>query len=1457
MAEPTSAVFALTVTALQTWSVFEAMIKAVRNSPDDIRHWTMMSTLIINSCLLMKEKLERWPIATLSPAQKDFLESIEEFLRLFQADLSKLEMPDTDVFHGGDSTFKDRAIAAFRLQLDQDGHLIKRLDRNIQMFQVSTSCLSLFEPGPVDRVRDVLNDLGTAFPGRSTDDDELKKWRQTTQNLLADTAIKYFCENPSPSDVQNEGLLPPSTHRKGSIRGLQYKFESAQNWATRFFEADMPILALPYQLQAIEFGEELREQQPDYALAMAERTDLAAKYVGIAIACQKHDQTAVASAIKRLDTLGTTVIAESEPHTSAKLCEEQRRIAKMFADLNETDKTIDYFQHALDGYIHLGKDQYHRKICETYNMVVEQFQRSRRYIDLDVFRAVMRDDLGDDFVQGRDGLARAVTWCTPRGFEVTIEDGLSFAQLVNEEGDTPLHVAAKDREMDMSVLVKLMTLERFYEMKDMNGDTPLLVAVSNSNVKVLKELLTRPYLVLVRDTNRQTPIHRCRDKETLRIVLQAIETARTLPSRPDLEDIDIDTKDGYGQTALHLFCYQLQADLVKILVEQGADVNAFCSGDRTPLMLALRQGQSEAELHRIIKVLICKGTHTIGTDRYGQNDLEKALSRRGYNKKKIHRLTVVDSESSAMSSKSSGRASTNFSEKKGRWPAWMSVSSVARTEPQTDSGYASVGKDTEPTSVGDSTSRQQLAKFDPHLPHSRDEDDAATVYSVAASVPENDMETYKSELSDAIIKALRPHVSDAEQLESVTSHLPLLLQSFALRLGCPGSGKAEREVMYFVHKYRNEITKRFDDAVRKEKDEDDSKPLDVEQDKAPVGWNVPHWLQEVSQSEVTEQDMPHIHEGIYLKSAEEEEDYLSLLDKRGYRDAIFKSVAYSWLKDALVKTLAMALVDGEDGPSLTPKFFLAPRELDDRSLVTCHFGHSQLQVEVEGTADSIATVAEQIIWLGASLRRSCTESGLATCRPRIRRSGPAGAGASTNFDIEFTIEEHRPNPREPGTGQCWHEMFRNPVVVGGYPIPRRTQYGSGLEMPLNVMAGLTGCPRVNQYLGHHFLKGFATALVPTGMMKDAILWHLYYTADGSRLPYPDMDSMDKINVGFEGLSQGRHIVGWCSKAQFFTGAAGMNYAIKPSLLDRPGREFALEKISFSVGQIVTGGCQFAIGRKDAHVRITHNSYRAKLAWLEQKYVTLWDVDEERGWLVNGNSALLHLLRTSLEYSKGDKFKSEFLFQEKKFEESSRPFTLDSARDVLLSETNKKLKLYTNEHHSYTETKDLPSGEIETVTKTVTSWTTIKDRIEELYETVEKLIDHNAMSQKGIDVKTRPHDHLNGWDFTDIATDRDPFHLRKAKLPLDMMTWVEFTKAIPAITLFGKGFGDMIRALPQETGGCQAWGTVPKSRHLLCVSVADLRAIIKQIVGDQVTNPITVAPGIVWKNPFSDIQNVPK
>ena len=303
----------------------------------------------------------------------------------------------------------------------------------------------------------------------------------------------------------------------------------------------------------------------------------------------------------------------------------------------------------------------------------------------------------------------------------------------------------------------------------------------------------------------------------------------------------------------------------------------------------------------------------------------------------------------------------------------------------------------------------------------------------------------------------------------------------------------------------------------------------------------------------------------------------------------------------------------------------------------------------------------------------------------------------------------------------------------------------------------------------------------------------------------------------------------------------MDYDIRPSQLRRPGKEFALEKVSFSFGQFVTGGCQFAIGRKDQHVRATKGTYTDKLKWLDKKYVTMWDVDDERGWLVNGNAALLHLLRSSLHHSSTDKFSSDFHFQPQSFQESKNPHTLDSALEVLRNSKNQQLELYD---------KDI---EIRQGCQTK-SRTTVKDRVEELYEILEKLFDHTVSSEassKGLNAKSRFQEHLEGWDFRDIATSRDPFFTKRATLGLSMLGWPDLTRAASAITLFGKGFGDLIEATGTEgVGQCEEWMTVPKNRNLLCVSSGHLKDIINDEGGDLSTNPITVIPGLLWKVPSS-------
>jgi len=166
-------------------------------------------------------------------------------------------------------------------------------------------------------------------------------------------------------------------------------------------------------------------------------------------------------------------------------------------------------------------------------------------------------------------------------------------------------------------------------------------------------------------------------------------------------------------------------------------------------------------------------------------------------------------------------------------------------------------------------------------------------------------------------------------------------------------------------------------------------------------------------------------------------------------------------------------------------------------------------VEASGTGYSVAEIGELFAWLGAALRSSPYKLGVAYCTPFISDIGntpcPA-AGVLPRLEIlckiDFTMQQSQEQVR-PSSGQCWHNMFRNPVVVKGYPIPRRSEYNTGLEIPLNMMAGLAQTQRANIFNERLFIKGFSTMLVPTKRSGNLLIWHLLFKEDGSRISYLD------------------------------------------------------------------------------------------------------------------------------------------------------------------------------------------------------------------------------------------------------------------------------------------------------------------------------------------------------------------
>ncbi|KAJ3545042.1 hypothetical protein NM208_g2710 [Fusarium decemcellulare] len=495
-------------------------------------------------------------------------------------------------------------------------------------------------------------------------------------------------------------------------------------------------------------------------------------------------------------------------------------------------------------------------------------------------------------------------------------------------------------------------------------------------------------------------------------------------------------------------------------------------------------------------------------------------------------------------------------------------------------------------------------------------------------------------------------------------------------------------------------------------------------------------------------------------------------------------------------------------------------ELSDKTTLYVCVRNSKFLAEAYGNAGTIAEIGQQLAWLGAALRTSPEHSGLVYCTPTISilpNSSPSSQSEfqlhSTGiaFKIGFTTEKI-PVPQST-TGQCWHAIFRNPVIVRGYPIPQRAERNIGLEIPLNIMARLAQAAEIHQFRDKVCMKGFSTMLVPIRRTRDILCWHLIYDKDGRRISYLDNDLDQERDIArLDILEHSRHVLGWCSKAKLFVGSS-----VKHSMLPKPNVGGALAGRSVRRGKTVPGRSTVSVGARESS-QLFSDGYVDRLLFLKRHFVLLWDKDDERGWLVSGIIALLLAWRVFLT----GPYKSAIEFQSEDFEMSDQILTPMSAFDTLNNDHNQKLPLYSD-------------------------GTSLKSKIEDLGRLLEILIDHQTDVTEKCDIKlsTKPRGDLEGWEFEDVAVEnQDLLHPRVAEIKPHGKGWVDFTRAIQAVTLFGCGFGDIIQ--PAVTT-CSKWASLPTGRFYVAVCVSDLDQVFKEH-GFPPDGHIRLSDSLIWHTP---------
>ncbi|KAF5644346.1 hypothetical protein F25303_5944 [Fusarium sp. NRRL 25303] len=521
---------------------------------------------------------------------------------------------------------------------------------------------------------------------------------------------------------------------------------------------------------------------------------------------------------------------------------------------------------------------------------------------------------------------------------------------------------------------------------------------------------------------------------------------------------------------------------------------------------------------------------------------------------------------------------------------------------------------------------------------------------------------------------------------------------------------------------------------------------------------------------------------------------------------------------------------------------------------TMNQGHNRdvrYKIRVRGGYYAVAEVGEQIAWL-ASVFQVHKHTGFRSIIPHVtdfsamtskKNSGTINA---VKGKCSFSFSTRSETAYNPSQGFCWERLFGSPNIIRGYPTLRRSVPKSGLEVSLRYAASIVGSSEVVQWDKRLVIKGFNMLMVATQVTADVVVWHLLVSEESEeRISYvdPRLDHIDirpSEEMSLRHIEGKRHIIGWCTKATDMCGHPTANLEIKPGGLPKTSASIVVDKLYIEGGSPVTVGFMLDVNKKEKPFWLQREKdYPSLLNWVKLQPVVFYDVEERRAWLVDGASALLHLVRISLHIDINDPESAyDWVYDPSKLRDhwpgvGSR----QAALQTLKSWENRELNVYIVDKHVG------PNG------VPVTKYSTFEERVKSILHSIEVLVDRQAQaaSQDGIKISQTldPRRDVVGFDIVDVIDPSVPIYPRIQHVNSWGHGWIDLIPTIGITTLFGRGFGDLIRADEPDLI-CPSWRSVPVGKDYLAASISTMQMLHEKrllrmepgLIGGELTKKIT-------------------
>ncbi|KAL2679085.1 hypothetical protein Neosp_009843 [[Neocosmospora] mangrovei] len=351
--------------------------------------------------------------------------------------------------------------------------------------------------------------------------------------------------------------------------------------------------------------------------------------------------------------------------------------------------------------------------------------------------------------------------------------------------------------------------------------------------------------------------------------------------------------------------------------------------------------------------------------------------------------------------------------------------------------------------------------------------------------------------------------------------------------------------------------------------------------------------------------------------------------------------------------------------------------------------------------------------------------------------------------------------------------------------------------------------------------------VATLAAADIIVWHLLISSKADeRISYvdPRLDELDSVNlegISLRTLEEKRHVIGWCTTATDLCGGALANHGVKSSGLQKPPGSIVIDRLYLEAGADVVGGISIKINSKEQPFWLQRGKdYPSLLKWVGIQPIAFYDVTSRRTWLVDGASALLHLVRISLHLDENDPDSTyDWVFDPNQLKDKWDGVTgRQAALRTLKSWDNLDLNIY------IVDKRRGPTGTPEV------QYATFGTRVKEILHSIELLIDRQSKtaSQEGIRISQSldPRREIVGFDVLDVVTPLGPILPRVQHLKSWGHGWIDFMPSVGVTTIFGNGFGDLIRP-DQPQSLCQGWKSLPEGKDYMAASISTLQMLYEK------------------------------